>query len=82
MELRHIFRAPALLLAVAGCTGPVVSDFNGASVKIQTYLTSQEEMANALTEAQRICGTAGKRAEFASTRYMGNYAYEHLYLCL
>ena len=73
---------PVALLVIAGCTGPVVSDFNGSSVKIQTYMTTDDEMANALAEATRICGMAGKTTEYASTISLPNYTYQHLYLCL
>ncbi len=74
------------VLLVAGCAAdPLVSDFNGASVKLQTsVLTPPEEaLAASLAEAERICGKVGKRAEYASSRELpGTYAMEHLYLCL
>lgn len=68
---------------------PVVSDFNGASVKIQrsTLTTDTEDQAKAKTmaEATRICQAGGKaRAEPASTRTLpgDNYTAEDLFLCL
>ena len=82
MKHRLLMTLPIAFLALAGCAGPVVSDFNGASVKIQTYFTTDDEMAEALAEATRICGKAGKTAEFASTVSLPNYTYQHLYLCL
>lgn len=75
------------ILAIAGCVPvpPVVSDFNGSSVKVQTVsLADPSATPEALAEANRICQTAaGKRAEYASTRSLPDgYTFEHLYLCL
>lgn len=63
---------------------PVVSDYNGNSVKIQmsALADANEAKANAQAEAERICGKVGKRAEYASTRQLPEYNSEHLYLCL
>jgi hypothetical protein len=67
---------------------PLVSDFNGASVKIQDAngrgpYGMDPPRAEAIAEATRICGTAKKRAEFASTTYAGStYVVNHLFLCL
>ena len=72
-------------LALAACvTEPVVSDFNGASVKIQTDAIIAPKQSDATdAEATRICKAGGKkRAEYASSRDTGNYRIEHLYLCL
>lgn len=74
-------------LVLAGCipATPVVSDFNGSSVKIQTSALSDnaEADAKAQAEADRICKKGGKRgAEFASTRALPDYVTERLYLCL
>jgi hypothetical protein len=75
------------LLALAGCVPatPIVSDYNGASVKIQTSTLADtgEADAVALAEASRICKTGGKRtAEPASSRMVDDYTVERLYLCL
>lgn len=75
------------LLSLAACVepGPIVSDYNGASVKVVTLaITSAEPTPEAAAEALRICKAGGKRkAEYASTRVNSQtYEAEHLYLCL
>ncbi len=73
------------VLAVAGCTAdPLVSDFNGSSVKLQTsaFVPLAQAKAQSQAEANRICGKVGKHAEYASSREMPGYVLEHLYLCL
>ena len=77
----------AAILLLAGCIPPpqpVVSDFNGDSVKIQ--IASYGDPADAKTpsqaEADRICAKRGRRAEYASTRTLPDYTLENLYLCL
>ncbi len=81
-----IFPAIAALgLAACVPATPVVSDFNGSSVKIQvSQMADQEEAkANAQAEATRICQQGGKRrAEPASTRTVADYTSELLFLCL
>lgn len=72
------------ILALSACvpTEPVVSDFNGASVKLVDYASGKTEENQA--EATRICRAGGKqRAEYASSSY-NSYTYQsqHLYLCL
>jgi hypothetical protein len=66
-------------------TPPVVSDFNGDSVKVVTIAWASTEPTPATAaEANRICKAGGKsRAEYASTR-VNSQTYEatHLYLCL
>lgn len=79
-----------LLFAVAlfaACTpsAPLVSDYNGNSVKVvMTNLAG--EGANGpvpQAEALRICQKGGKRtAEYASSRMVSDFQVEHLYLCL
>ena len=74
-------------LAMVACTPTdgIVAEFNGDSVTIRQPtvvnipgLTPQIE-----AEASRICGTAEKRAEFASTLQPPSAAYaDHLFLCL
>lgn len=81
---------PFVLIAlVAGCvpTGaPIVADYNGDSVKIQTngFISMDAQRAMADPEALRVCRAGGRsRAEHAS--YISNpqtYANTHLYLCL
>ena len=78
-----IFTAGLLLLGACDAP-PVVSDFNGSSVKLQTssLVPVHDAKASTQTEAGRICGKVGKQAEYASTRTLPNYVSEHLYLCL
>ncbi len=70
-------------LALSACvTEPVVSDYNGASVKLVDYASGKTPENQA--EATRICRAGGKqRAEYASSSY-NSYTYQsqHLYLCL
>ena len=81
---------PAILLllplALAACVAPkpVVSDFNGDSVKVQTNsFVTEKQTVETDAEAMRICKAGGKRrAEYASSRSLPNYVSEHLYLCL
>ncbi|WP_406736671.1 hypothetical protein [Thioclava sp. GXIMD4215] len=76
----------ALPLFTAACVPatPVVSDYNGASVKIQvSQLANQQEASTAaLAEAQRICAKTGKKAEPASTRTVADYTSELMFMCL
>jgi len=77
----------AALLSVAACVPaqPIVSEYNGSSVKIQTssLAATADIKSSTQTEANRICGKTGKRAEYASTVTNPNtYVSEHLFLCL
>jgi hypothetical protein len=84
--LGEIMKRSAFLAIVAltGCvpTPPVVSDFNGASVKVVDYAAGKTPENQA--EASRVCKAGGKqRAEYASSSYNSNtYQSQHLYLCL
>jgi hypothetical protein len=73
-------------LAACANPAPLVSDYNGDSVKIsqvQIAATSNPEDPAVVSEATRICGTTGRRAEYASTRYNpATYEAVHLFLCL
>jgi hypothetical protein len=70
-------------LALLGCvTQPIVSDFNGSSVKLQEAFGGASPKAETKLEAGRICGKVGKKAEFASYRNLPDYNTEYLYLCL
>lgn len=80
------FAVAVVLATLAGCvqSPPVVSDFNGNSVKVQTeaYFDAKPT-PEADAEAARICRAGGaKRAEYASSRVVPQYTAEHLYLCL
>lgn len=85
MKIKMITTLSALVL-LAACTEavPVVSDFNGNSVKIVTSMltTDGTARANSQQEADRICGKVGKKAEFASVRELPEYNQEALFLCL
>ena len=82
----------ALPIAVlAGCAvgpdEPIVAAFNGDSVEVESYASGGDP--EVVAEANRICGRANKRAEYASTRQLpasGPYdmfrPYTHLFLCL
>lgn len=76
----------AALLALSACVPaePIVSDFNGDSVKIVQYNSMGEGGRTEKTdaEASRICGKRGLKAEYASVRTLPSYQLEYLYLCL
>lgn len=77
----------ALLLASCGPAVPIVSDYNGDSVKIQMNTLNSDEpeaaKAKAQAEADSICQRGHKkRAELASTRPLADYNVEMLFLCL
>ena len=85
--MRKSLLMTSFALLIAGCVpaDPIISDFNGDSVKLQTSQLSDAAEAKAETqkEATRICRQGGKsRAEYASTRALPDYVQEHLYLCL
>ncbi len=83
MKTKICFIAAGFLAACAPPTA-TVSDYNGASVKIQTsqLADAAQTKANALTEANRICARNGKKAEYASTINKQDYTSEHLFMCL
>lgn len=74
--------ALVLALAVAGCveSEPVISSFNGSSVGIQSpgliapTKPTQEEYAKASDTCQST-------ASYASSRMIGEYTQEHLFIC-
>lgn len=84
----------ALALTACASSAPMTSDFNGDSVTVKVACglayECQKPRAEDLAEANRICGTRGRRAEYASTApanvvssqgiTMENY--EHLYICV
>jgi hypothetical protein len=93
--MRKICALATLFLMGCASSSPMVSDFNGDSVKVRVACGLAYECARPRpednAEAQRICGTKGKKAEFASTApaNLHNAAtgvtmenYEHLYLCV
>ena len=84
MKYSTLLLVACMPLAACVAANPIVSEFNGNSVSIQTSQLSTEgtAKANGQIEADRICGKVGKRAEYASTRVLPNYIQESLYLCL
>lgn len=81
--------AITLTIVLSGCLAnpaPVVVDYNGSSVKVQQYqvvLPSEEDKAKIKAEAERICATNGRRAEYASTvNDPRTTTGTHLFLCL
>lgn len=73
-------------LVLSGCVivpPPTVSAFNGDSVTVQT-VTALAPFPSGAThaEATRVCGMAGRRAEYASSRLSDKTYSDHLYLCL
>ena len=75
-----LLAAPLVLL---GCVAtPVVSDFNGNSVKLQQDFGGANPSAETTLEANRICSKVGKDAEFASYRNLPDYNTEYLFLCI
>lgn len=77
--------ALAFLIACVPAGDPIISDYNGDSVKIAMNNAFGEGARSAATDAEalRICQKGGKRiAEYASVRQSAEYQVEHLYLCL
>ncbi|MBI1494081.1 hypothetical protein [Halocynthiibacter styelae] len=81
-SLTIMISATLLTGCVATTSPPVISDFNGDSVKLVTPM-----MAENLRKANEICGTRNRSAQYASTTTIesdiafGEKA-EHLYLCI
>lgn len=75
-----------VLTAMSACVPaePIVSDFNGDSVKIYQFNFAGEGARHQGTDAEagRICGKRGRTAEYASTKVLGDGQLEFLYLCL
>lgn len=85
MKMHYYLLAAALMVAACDVTEPVVSDFNGNSVKVATSSldTVPYQRQTAGVEASRICGKVGKKAEYASTSTNPQtYQNINLYLCL
>ena len=85
MKKRYLFIIAAFSLSACDVTQPIVSDFNGDSVKVATssFDTTEYQRQTASAEADRICGKAGKKAEYASTTLnQQTYQNSNLYLCL
>ena len=84
--MKKVSVALAGLLVLGACgEPPMVTDFNGDSVTIQSQTAANN--ADVTAEAQRICTTVGRKAEYASSRqvHAPQYmvpTYNHLFLCL
>lgn len=78
----------AALLPVVACSPttdtPVISGFNGDSVSLQGagFLSASKPGPAFDAEANRLCARRGTKAEYASSRMVGEYTAEHLYLCI
>lgn len=76
----------AVVLSACVPSEPTVTDYNGASVKIAVTNFAgegQKPSPDVAAEALRICQKGGKRtAEYASSRWINDVQFEHLYLCL
>lgn len=93
--MRKFCVVASLLLMGCASSKPMVSDFNGDSVKVRVACGLAYECMKPRpedqAEADRICGTRGRKAQFAST-VPGNTTnlatgvtmenYDHLYLCV
>ena len=78
-----MFRIAIILcLSLTACADTVVTQYNGSSIRIQS--NSRQVTPYVVSEAQRICGTQGLQAEFASTTSRPNdiFTHYHLFLCL
>lgn len=82
--MRALLVLSAFALAACVPSQPIISDYNGDSVKIamDNFLGGGTRNAESDAEAARICAKGGKTAEYASTRGLDEYTLEHLYLCL
>jgi len=70
-----------LALMLSTCAPTVVTEYNRDSIRIQSV--SSTPTAQAVAEAQRICGTQGLKAEYASTfSHQSTLTYSHIFLCL
>ena len=87
MNHRQSLPAFAALVMISACSpqAGIVAEFNGDSVKIRqdTFASIPQVTPQIEEEADRICGAAGKRSEYASTLTGPDALYaEHLFLCL
>ena len=80
--MKRLFSLVIISTSLAACTPPAATQFNGDSVTIRSSTSLESERPAIDAEAARICGLAGKRAEFASTRNVGELEFDNFYLCL
>ena len=80
--MKKLISTTLFCAVLAACTPPAATQFNGDSVTIRSSTSLDSERAAIDAEAARICGLAGKRAEYASTRNVGELAFDNFYLCL
>jgi len=84
MFKKFLLAGAAVSVGACAFDQPVVTGFNGDSVEIQvSQLGGEPAVANAQSEANRICGMRGfAAAEYASTRPDNyNYVNHNLYIC-
>jgi len=85
MKLKILAVLASLSLSACESSPAFVSEFNGDSVKIVTrsLISVNYRDSIAQPEAQRICQTRGKNAEYASSRIdPQTWDSESLYLCI
>jgi hypothetical protein len=84
MKIAALMIATAATLSACVPANPIVSDFNGDSVKIVTDAFSDAEQAKAAAqvEAAKICATRGRKPQFASSMALPEYKVQSLWLCL
>ena len=80
--MTRLISATLVCTILAACTPPAATQFNGDSVTIRSSTSLESERPKIDAEAARICGLAGKRAEYASTRNVGELEFDNFYLCL
>ena len=86
MRLSSVALAALIPLAACVPAEPVVSEFNGDSVRVRVGQLSDEARRGgprSQAEADGVCRTRGLRARYASTvPNDAEYYNEHLYLCV
>ena len=90
MNTKHLSVIAAILFTSTACAintpEPVVSNYNGDSVKIQAtslFGLNDETKQKMQKEASRICSKGHKKkAEYVSSRFVSDYVSESLFLCL
>ena len=78
--MRFVFLAAMLPLAACVIPPPVVSNFNGSSVSIQTPGISPTSPP-AADDLALATATCGKPARFASGRKVADARIEYLFIC-
>lgn len=82
--MKLVFLLPFVLTACVEADQPMISDFNGNSVKVVSYpyAANNDPRSPTWQTADAICKRAGKTAQYGSTRVLNAYQGEHTFLCL